>query len=286
MSPRADELRLFDSSVHTFFRGQIGSWPDVFNPQQVETFAVTSHRCDVFWADVRGWGGASDLPLTDEERGRVGRLRDARAQQSRAVGFYLLRWAAAAVTGVSADLLAVDRTCTRCGDPHGRPVLPDLDLDVSVTRSGDVVGVAVGRGFALGLDVEDPTRFSSMRLARAVLGAGEDASSADQLCRYWTRKEATVKATGEGLGVGLRNVTVSRPDEAAQLLSYPGRFDLVVQMADLTPPVPYLAALVLVTCDPVAVVEHLVSAPSASPGEQPMVHVVSPGLSSRPARST
>jgi hypothetical protein len=37
-SPRGDEHRLFDSSVRTFFRGQIGAWRDVFSPEQVGTF--------------------------------------------------------------------------------------------------------------------------------------------------------------------------------------------------------------------------------------------------------
>lgn len=39
VAPRDEEFRLFDSSVRTFFRGQIGVWRDEFSPEQAKTFA-------------------------------------------------------------------------------------------------------------------------------------------------------------------------------------------------------------------------------------------------------
>ncbi|MBV1849979.1 sulfotransferase domain-containing protein [Catellatospora tritici] len=38
IAPRDEEPRLFDSSVRTFFRGQIGAWRDVYSPEQTRTF--------------------------------------------------------------------------------------------------------------------------------------------------------------------------------------------------------------------------------------------------------
>lgn len=38
IAPGDDQPRLFDSSVRTFFRGQIGAWRDVFSPEQTKTF--------------------------------------------------------------------------------------------------------------------------------------------------------------------------------------------------------------------------------------------------------
>jgi len=38
IAPRDEDLHLFDSSVRTFFRGQIGAWRDVFSPEQTRTF--------------------------------------------------------------------------------------------------------------------------------------------------------------------------------------------------------------------------------------------------------
>lgn len=38
VAPREEELRLFNSSARTFFRGQIGAWRDAFSPEQTRTF--------------------------------------------------------------------------------------------------------------------------------------------------------------------------------------------------------------------------------------------------------
>ncbi|WP_055587030.1 sulfotransferase family protein [Peterkaempfera griseoplana] len=38
MTPGDSDHRLFDPSVRTFFRGQIGAWRDVFSPEQTENF--------------------------------------------------------------------------------------------------------------------------------------------------------------------------------------------------------------------------------------------------------
>lgn len=38
IAPRDEEFRLFDPSVRTFYRGQIGAWRDVFSLEQAKTF--------------------------------------------------------------------------------------------------------------------------------------------------------------------------------------------------------------------------------------------------------
>jgi 4'-phosphopantetheinyl transferase len=52
---------------------------------------------------------------------------------------------------------------------------------------------------------------------------------------YWTRKEALVKATGDGITESLPGVVVSPPEEPARLLSYEGKPALAERtvMADL-----------------------------------------------------
>jgi 4'-phosphopantetheinyl transferase len=54
--------------------------------------------------------------------------------------------------GRPAGALVFDRTC-RCGAQHGKPVLPG-GPGFSLTHAGDLVGVAVHPGGAVGLDVE------------------------------------------------------------------------------------------------------------------------------------
>jgi 4'-phosphopantetheinyl transferase len=47
----------------------------------------------------------------------------------------------------------------------------------------------------------------------------------DGFLRYWTRKEAVLKATGDGLRVPMDELVVSAPEEAAELRSWRGRPD-------------------------------------------------------------
>ena len=64
----------------------------------------------------------------------------------------------------------------------------------------------------------------------------------------WTRKEAYIKARGEGLSLPLDQFDVSLiPGEPAALLSYPSRFDEALRwsLQDLPPASGYAAALAL-----------------------------------------
>ncbi|WP_344239059.1 4'-phosphopantetheinyl transferase family protein [Kribbella hippodromi] len=76
-----------------------------------------------------------------------------------------------------------------------------------MTHSGDLVGVAFSDR-VVGLDVEkvDPgvdvdgiARFALTNSEQQELGKYEGLEKAQRFTTYWTRKEAVVKATGEGL---------------------------------------------------------------------------------------
>ena len=90
--------------------------------------------------------------------------------------------------------LVFDRTC-RCGEPHGKPTL-DGGPAFSLTHAGAVVGVAVLGGGPVGLDVEPVRVLPDLdAMARHVGAPAEPAA----FFRAWTRKEALLKATGDGL---------------------------------------------------------------------------------------
>jgi 4'-phosphopantetheinyl transferase len=108
--------------------------------------------------------------------------------------------------------------------PHGKPELGDCgDLRFNLSHSHDFAVLAVCRGFEIGVDVEMvrhlddvehiADRFFAECESKAVACASGDLQ--DRLfLRFWTCKEAYLKATGEGL---------SRPfDEAVVALASDG----------------------------------------------------------------
>ena len=143
-----------------------------------------------------------------------------------------------------------------CGQPHGRPRLVGLDLFASVSHSADRVTVALTPAGPVGIDVERIGPIDVGALASHVLGSNEDAQSAREFFKYWVRKESVVKATGDGIVVGLDRVHVSRPGEPALLLDYPGRSLPSASMTDLNPGDDYVAAVTVLAPGSIIVTEQ------------------------------
>ncbi|MCB2175169.1 MAG: 4'-phosphopantetheinyl transferase superfamily protein [Actinomycetales bacterium] len=216
-------------------------------------------RCTVHVARVgREWDAASAEALSPAEQQRAARYRDDRARAQFVTGAILLRHAAGAALGVPADGVAVDRTCDRCGKQHGRPRLPGTGLEASVSHSGGLVLVAVSTGPAVGVDVEEVALRPGLDpLALAARTCSQDErrhiSDVRGFVTYWTRKEAVLKATGEGLRVPLTDVVVTPPHEPAGLVAWRGRLRPECRMLDLDVGAHHVAALALLTQEPVAV---------------------------------
>lgn len=115
------------------------------------------------------------------------------------------------------------------------------------------MAVAIGRTGPLGVDVEDFDRRTAERdasMVDTVLTAEEAADLArygrpDGLLTYWTRKEAVLKATGEGLRIGLRQVVVSAPDAPPALIrsGHDAGLPARAQLRTLSPGTGYVACL-------------------------------------------
>ena len=148
----------------------------------------------------------------------------------------------------------LDRSCPDCGRPHGKVRAPGVEL--SVSHSGELVGVAFHPGVAVGLDVEvvdpeiDADELASVSLADVEteeLGRYDDGTGrARAFTTYWARKEAVVKATGDGIRADLRKVVVSPPDEDARLVEWAG-YDGTVRLVDLEVGSRHAAALAALT---------------------------------------
>jgi 4'-phosphopantetheinyl transferase len=114
--------------------------------------------------------------------------------------------------------------------------------------------VAIGRALALGVDVERVEATGpDASLVVSVLCASErhafmamPASARPwAFCRYWTRKEAVLKATGDGLAIAPVRIAVTAPASAPALVRWwgPGRPPTSVHLDDLAAPPGYAASL-------------------------------------------
>lgn len=172
--------------------------------------------------------------------------------------------AAPAASAGGAAEVTLDRTCPRCGSPHGKPKVKGGDLELSVSHSGDRIVVAAARATPLGVDVEDaagrprggddPEALERYVLSGAELAAFVAQAAADRRRDFlvvWTRKEAVLKATGDGLNVALRDLVITAPAAPPEVLAWPYEQEPgTVTLRDLDAGPGYVAALaVLGRCD-------------------------------------
>ncbi|MFI2641050.1 4'-phosphopantetheinyl transferase family protein [Streptomyces sp. NPDC018610] len=166
------------------------------------------------WPAPGPGGGACVVPdvsvLGPEERRRAAALRRPEARLRYVAARFALRGLLGAYLGVPAGRVPLIRLpCPGCGRPHGRPALAGAagaGLHFSLSRSGSLALLAVAHA-PVGVDVE---RVPGPRLAADAAGALHPEDQAElaataaparpaAFARCWTRTEALVKATGEGL---------------------------------------------------------------------------------------
>nr|WP_091390249.1 4'-phosphopantetheinyl transferase superfamily protein [Amycolatopsis pretoriensis] len=205
--------------------------------------------------------------LDDVEQGRFEAYRQDADKRRFLTGRVLAKTVAAERLGRAVEAVKFDATCEDCGKQHGRPHVPGADLTLSISHSGDLIGVAATPAVPVGLDVETATRKADDGLIEYALSPAEtahltgltDAEKANAFFIYWTRKEAVMKATGKGLRIPLKSITFSRFDEPARLVESgeaaldPARTRLV----DLKASDGYRAAIAVLTTDELSVTEEL-----------------------------
>ncbi len=143
---------------------------DVANPVTpvVRVWLATLLEADVA---LRAW-------LDERERERLMRYQAPADQARFLLGAAMLRAAVAAELGVRPEEVPIDRSCSECGRWHGRPVVSEVSLALSVSHSGLVVALALAPEGPVGIDVE--------RVGERPVPA----------VRAWTRAEARYKAGG------------------------------------------------------------------------------------------
>ena len=154
-------------------------------------------------ADLDPWF----VHLDEVERTRAATLpaqQASRFVQARA----LLRGVLGARLGCSARDVALHATCPECGGAHGRVVLAaGVGPQVSITRAGALIAVAVTDDGAVGVDIESHAAVSAAPLAGVALSGPEltahrrrrRPARTPALARAWVTAESALKAAGTGL---------------------------------------------------------------------------------------
>jgi 4'-phosphopantetheinyl transferase len=214
-------------------------------------------RCEVWWGGVEHAHPAHEALLDRHQLGRLRRLVRAADRDRLVVAAALARVVVARELSCAPRAVQFDRSCSTCGAQHGKPAVVGGDgLEVSVSHSGLWVTVAVARR-PVGVDVEERRPdVADATMMRQVLSPEEQPAYAglapndrdDALLRFWTRKEAVLKATGDGLHVPMDALTVTPPTQPAALRHWCGRPGMAerVRLFDLAGPTGYLASVAVV----------------------------------------
>ena len=111
---------------------------------------------------------------------------------------------------------------------YGRPTLPNTQLDFNLSDSDELVIYGLGYNRSVGIDVELIRRLDDMMQLAAHTFAPEETAVLQTIpdndlplafFNCWTRKEAYIKAIGQGLSYPLDKFLVSlHPNHPAQLI--------------------------------------------------------------------
>lgn len=167
--------------------------------------------------------------LSETERERAAAMRHAEKQMHYISARTALRLILARYTEQDPALLPIATSA------QGKPFL-DLDgaLQFNLSHAQGKALVAVAQ-VPVGIDLEFPRAIRQMDRLVADYFSPEEAQEMSQLSQAerdaaflaaWTRKEACLKATGEGIGGGLHRYRVTlRPHEKARLVAIEGSED-------------------------------------------------------------
>jgi 4'-phosphopantetheinyl transferase len=182
------------------------------------------------WRATLDWPAGSitalERSLSSDEEQRMYRFRVDDDRRRYLVGRGLLRLLLGRYLELPPYQLRFDYT--PFGKPHLAAEFAHRSLQFNVSHSGKLLLIAIAAGRALGVDVEQVRAdvevgaiaahfFSTSE--QGALGKLATALQVDAFFNCWTRKEAYIKAKGDGLSLPLDQFDVSlMPDEEAQLL--------------------------------------------------------------------
>jgi len=194
------------------------------------------------FSDLAARSSDDTRTLSVDEQARAARLRFDDARQAFVLGRGWLRF----MLGNQLDLAPAD---LRFGyGPRGKPHLAHTtNLTFNLAHSGDLLVLVLAQGVTLGVDVEQVRPQPNLkRVAADYFSAVEQKAlfalpQAEQLRAFyhiWTRKEAVIKATGDGFALPLTDFDVTH-DDPPKLMRLPGQW----QLHQLDLPAGYIGAV-------------------------------------------
>ena len=195
-------------------------WRPAAAPPALGSRDVHVWRADLDAAVPAGLAIAPRLPA--EERTRAERYRFARDRERFLAGRAALRGILAGYVGGAPEDVALGQS------PRGKPfLLRGGGIEFNLAHSEGCALLAVARGRRIGVDVEGMRLGESgMDVARRFFAPAEVArlaatpaeARALTFLRCWTRKEAYVKARGDGLSLPLQQFQVPLAPDATRAL--------------------------------------------------------------------
>jgi len=211
--------------------------PDEVHVWQIELNALA--EAEARWRSV----------LSGDEKARADRFRFQRDRQRFSSTRAMLRIILGAYVGTDPETLVFQYS------EKGKPGLDSSGMEFNVSHSGNIGLLAFSRERQVGIDVEEIRQnLDPEKIARRFFSEHEQSQLA-ALClperfagffRCWTRKEAYIKARGEGLSLPLDTFDVSiEPGEQNALLAcrMPQENITSWRLQDLSVPEGYVAAL-------------------------------------------
>jgi 4'-phosphopantetheinyl transferase len=198
----------------------------------IDTLDLPEGEVHVWWAHARPRPVELLAFLDPIEATRLSSLPRAADRDRFASAHVLTKVALAAYEHLSyVDEVVIRAHCRHCGsDAHGKPALHDTHpmFTFSYAYAGARVGVAIAR-CPVGIDV-----------------LTMDVDRPHPAAVTWARKEALLKATGDGLVVPMDDLEVSAADAEPALISWPdGPKPGDVQLVDLSPGAGHVGAVAL-----------------------------------------
>ncbi len=195
------------------------------NPDASGAAPLPLGEVHVWWAELDrtlAEFDALEATLSPQERTRAARFVFERDRHRFACARGILRSILSRYLGVPPASLIIEY------GPHGKPFLPGQraadGLEFNLSHSGGIAALALVRGAAIGVDIErldreiEIDRIASRQFAPAEaagLARLEGAMRVRAFFAVWTRKEAFLKAVGEGLGLDLRRFEVPLAGDGA-----------------------------------------------------------------------